>query len=105
MNNFIVVFVTVKDRTEAKKLTKALLGKKLAACVNIIPKVESAYWWKGKIEKADELLLIIKTRKSLLNKLIIEVKKNHSYTVPEIISLPITGGNKDYLNWIGESTK
>ena len=104
MSGFIVVFVTVPKRAEAKKLAKLLLEKKLAACVNIIPKIESHYWWKGKLEKASELLLIIKTQRTLFPKLAAQVRKNHSYSVPEIISLPVADGSKNYLDWLKENT-
>lgn len=104
MSGFIVVFVTVPNRAEAKKLAKLLLEKKLAACVSIVPKIESHYWWKGKLEKASELLLIIKTRKTLFPKLAAQVRKNHSYSVPEIISLPVADGSKAYLDWLKENT-
>ena len=100
MKKYIVVFITVDGNKEAKKISGYLVRNKLAACVNIVPKISSIYWWKGKIEKSKELLLVVKTKKAIFKKLIKEVKKLHSYTVPEIISLPITGGNKDYLNWI-----
>lgn len=100
MKKYIVVFITVDGNKEAKKISGYLVRNKLAACVNIVPKISSIYWWKGKIEKSKELLLVVKTKKVIFKKLIKEVKKLHSYTVPEIISLPITGGNKDYLNWI-----
>ncbi len=103
MNKYIVVFVTVKSKKEAKKITDILLKNKLAACVNAVPGLASAYWWKGKIERAKELLLIIKTKKALFEKLTLEVKKVHSYEVPEIISLPLTGGNSKYLKWIEQS--
>ncbi len=105
MYNFVVVFVTVKSKREAEKITASLLNKKLAACVNIVPRIESVYWWKGKVERAKELLLIIKTKKSLFKKLTREIIKNHSYEVPEVISLPITGGNDRYLKWIEESVR
>lgn len=102
---YIVVFVTSKDKKEATKITKGLLNKRLCACVNIVPKVNSLFWWQGKIDSSAEALLIIKTKKPLLNKLIKEIKKLHSYSVPEIIALPIVGGNKDYLEWIDKETK
>lgn len=105
MNKYVVVFITVSSAKEAEKITKHIIGEKLAACVNIIPEVSSTYWWKNKIENSTESLLIIKTRKTCFKKLIKEVKKIHSYTVPEIIALPIIDGNKDYLKWISDSLK
>lgn len=105
MSKYIVIFVTTGSRKEAKKITKRILKEKLAACVNIIPLVESHYWWKGKIECSKETLLIIKTKKELFDKLKKLIKKIHSYTVPEIIALPIILGNTEYLNWIDEVVK
>lgn len=102
---YIVVLITVPNVAQAKKITNFLLKKKLVACVNIINKAESFFWWQGKIDKAKELLLIIKTKKNLLNKLIKAVKSKHAYSVPEIIALPIISGNKDYLDWIDESCR
>jgi len=102
-SRYSTIFVTVPSEEEANSITKKLLEEKLVACVNIIPKVNSYYWWKGKIEFSKELLLIIKTESRLINKIISKVKSLHSYTVPEIISLPITNGNKDYLNWVTDS--
>ena len=100
----IVVFITVDSQETAKKITDKLLTERKAVCINIIPKVESYYWWQGKIENANELLLIVKTRAVLLEELIALVKQNHPYSVPEIIALPIIGGNKDYLKWIEAET-
>ncbi len=101
----IVVFVTVKDKKEAKFIAGGLLKEKLAACVNIVDNIESLFWWQGKIDNARECLLIIKSRESLLKKIIKKVKDLHSYTCPEIIALSIIGGNKDYLDWIEDSVK
>ncbi len=97
---YVVIFVTCANKEEGEKISQGLVEKKLAACVNLVPKINSRYRWQGKIEVSSETLLMIKTRKSLVNKLIAEVKKLHSYTVPEIIALPIIAGNKDYLAWI-----
>lgn len=102
---YVVIFVTCANKEEGEKISQGLVKKRLAACVNSIPRITSRYWWQGKIETAEEVLLIIKSKKSLVNRLINEVKKLHSYTVPEIIALPIIDGNKDYLNWINDSLR
>ena len=75
----------------------------MGACVNVVKDISSLYWWKGNIEKDGESLLVVKTSLEKLPQLTEEVKKVHPYTVPEIIALPIIGGNEDYLNWIDES--
>lgn len=99
----IVVLITIPTIGQARRLSKFLLLRKLVACINIIPKVESLFWWQEKIDKAKESLLVIKTQKKLFNKLIKAVKSKHPYSIPEIIALPIVSGNKNYLNWIDES--
>ncbi|MCX5996233.1 MAG: divalent-cation tolerance protein CutA [Chloroflexi bacterium] len=96
----VVVLVTASGRDEAEKITAALLDGRQAACVNIVPSVISRFWWKGRIDSADEALLIIKTRQTAVADVITTVKRNHSYSVPEIIVLPIIGGSEEYLNWI-----
>jgi periplasmic divalent cation tolerance protein len=101
---YIVVFITAETQEEAGRIADALVGGRLAACVNIVPRVSSKFWWEGKIDSSDESLLIVKTKSSLLDKVIDSVRSIHSYTVPEIIALPIIGGNTDYLNWIDEIT-
>ncbi|CAL4912974.1 unnamed protein product [Urochloa decumbens] len=101
----IVVYVTVPNREAGKKLSQSIISEKLAACVNIVPGIESVYWWEGKVQSDAEELLIIKTRGSLLDALTEHVKANHEYDVPEVIAVPITGGNNKYLEWIKNSTK
>jgi len=98
----IVVFITT-PQDKAEKLSRKLVEEKLAACVNIVKEVDSIYWWEGKIEKDSESLLIMKTELGLLGKLVKRVKELHPYDVPEIIALPIIGGNPDYLKWISDS--
>jgi periplasmic divalent cation tolerance protein len=105
VTQFIVVFITIDTPANAQKLADKLLTARKAVCVNIIPQVSSQYWWQGKIEKADELMLVVKTRAILLDELIALVKQNHPYSVPEIIALPIIGGNPDYLSWLDSETK
>ncbi|MGC9080528.1 divalent-cation tolerance protein CutA [Sulfurihydrogenibium sp.] len=103
--DYIVVFITTSSLEEAKKIANHLVENKIAACINIVEKINSTFFWKGNIENYDESLLIVKTKRSLFNKLKEEVKKLHSYTVPEIIAIPIVEGSEDYLNWIDETVK
>lgn len=98
--DYIVVFVTTNTDGEAQQIATLLLEQRQAACVNIIPAVASRFWWEGKLNSAQESLLVIKTRASRLPDIIKLVKGAHSYTVPEIIALPIVGGSQDYLEWI-----
>ena len=101
---YAVVLVAVSGRKEGRKIASAVLEDRLAACVNITEKVESHYRWQGKIEVAGEHLLIIKTKKMLFKALIKKIKSLHSYEVPEIIFLPITAGDPDYLGWLSRET-
>ena len=100
----VVVFITVDSQQTAKRITDVLLTERKAACVNIVPAVESYYWWQGKKETAKELLLIVKTCLELLDELVALVKKHHPYSIPEIIALPVIGGNEDYLKWVERET-
>jgi periplasmic divalent cation tolerance protein len=102
---YIVVFITTGNIKEAEKISDKLIKDKLAACANMIPKMKSVFSWKGKIEEANEQLLIVKTKLLLFRRLVKAVKKLHSYEVPEIIALPIIEGNEAYLNWIKGTVK
>jgi len=99
----IVIFVTASSKQEAQKIARLLIKNKLVACVNIIPGIKSLFWWQGKVDEANESLLIIKSRKSALPGVIKLVNSIHSYEVPEIIALPIIAGDKNYLKWLNES--
>ena len=99
----IVVFCTASSPMEARKLADTLVGEKLAACVSVVPEVQSTYWWNGRIEHADEALLIIKTQTQKFEALAKRIKAAHSYTVPESLALPVVKGNPDYLKWLTES--
>ena len=101
----IVVLVTVSSEGEAASLSRILVKNGLAACVNIIPGVRSVYKWDGKIAEEQEFLLLAKTVKQAFDPLVSLVKANHSYTVPEIIALPIQLGSEEYLTWIRDTTK
>ena len=102
---YIVAFVTAKDVEEAQKIAEGLVQDRLVACVNVVKDIKSVFWWEGNVDKSDEVLLILKSQKSLLKKIIKKVKELHSYQLPEIIALPIIDGSKDYLKWVGESTQ
>ena len=102
---YLIVLVTTPNMEEAQKISQALLGTRKAACINIIPKINSTYWWLDKIESSEECMLVIKTEMVLLNSLVDLVKKNHSYATPEIIALPVVGGNQDYLKWLDKTLK
>lgn len=102
--NLFVVFITAKDKEEAQKIADSLIIKKLAACVNIIDKIESKFWWEGKVDSSLEVLLIVKTKESLFEKLRAEVRSMHSYEVPEIIAMPIVAIDKDYEKWLKDVT-
>ncbi len=101
----IVIFVTCGSEPEAHKIADQLLTNRKAACVNIVPRVESSFLWQGKLDSARESLLIIKTKASFLSAVVDLVKASHSYEVPEVIALPIVGGNVDYLQWIDDEVR
>ncbi|MFQ5866602.1 MAG: divalent-cation tolerance protein CutA [bacterium] len=99
----MVLFITSGSQEEAKRLAKVLVEEKLAACVNILPDVESIYWWKDKIELSKERMLVVKTQGKMVKRVVKRVKEIHSYKVPEVIALPIVEGNRDYLQWISDA--
>ena len=103
--SYVAVFVTASSAEEAGRIARAAVDERLAACANVIGPVASRYWWHGRVEEASEVLLIFKTRGDLLESLTARIRSLHSYTVPEVIGLPITGGNPEYLAWIDEATQ
>ncbi|MBI2859835.1 MAG: divalent-cation tolerance protein CutA [Chloroflexi bacterium] len=100
-----MVMVTAPSEEEANLITEHLLNSRLAACVNRVDEVRSAFWWQGAKKAAHETMLIIKTQASMLDAVVAAVKAKHSYSVPEIIAFPIVGGNPEYLGWIGQETR
>ncbi|MBI5195259.1 MAG: divalent-cation tolerance protein CutA [Nitrospirae bacterium] len=98
--NEIVIFITAPNEEAAVKIARALVEARLAACVNIVKSVRSIYRWEDKIEDDAEALMIAKTQKDLFNALAKKVKELHSYSVPEIIALPIVEGSEEYLKWL-----
>ena len=98
----VVILITTSRDEEAQEIANKLLTQRKAACVNIIPKVRSFFWWQGEIDSADETILIVKSKASLVDEIVSLVKEAHSYEVPEVIALPLIGGNPDYLNWMSD---
>jgi len=103
MSDFLMVLVTAPNEEEAAKIANDVVGAKLAGCVNIVRGIRSIYRWQGNIEDDAEVLMIIKTRHELFKALEMKVKELHSYTVPEIIALPIVEGSEGYLGWLKEA--
>ncbi|MEM2093509.1 MAG: divalent-cation tolerance protein CutA [Candidatus Bathyarchaeia archaeon] len=99
-NRYCIVLVTVSSREEAEKIVRSLLEEKIIACANIIGPVFSIFWWHGRIDNAQENLILMKTKESLFSRLAERVKTLHSYQVPEIIAIPIVKGYKPYMDWL-----
>jgi len=100
-----LVYITAKDKAEARKIGSELVESKLAACVNIIDNMNSMYVWEGKIQDDKEVILIAKTTEARVPQLIEKVKTVHSYDCPCVVSIPISGGNREFLDWIANEVK
>jgi periplasmic divalent cation tolerance protein len=104
--SFLLVLVTCGSRKEAARISESVVSKRLAACVNVFSTpVDSVYRWKGKVEKAREFLLLIKTSRGRLAALRCEVQKLHSYEVPEFLAIPVAAGSPRYLAWLADCLK
>lgn len=101
---FVLALTTVPDEETGQAIALDLVGKRLAACVNVIPAGRSVYWWEGKITEEHECVLLIKTRAELLEDLEKSLKAIHPYRLPELIALPIERGSADYLAWLEKET-
>ena len=100
MTKTIQVITTTATKTDAQKIARALLGARLAGCVQIIGPITSAYWWEGKIEEAEEYLCLIKSRADLFEQLEAAIRAAHPYDVPEVLAVPVVAGSRDYLDWL-----
>jgi periplasmic divalent cation tolerance protein len=98
------IYMTCATSEEAERIGAAVVERRLAACVNILGGMRSIYWWQGKLERGEETVVIAKTRSELVPALTEAVKAMHGYEVPCIVSMPIDGGNKDFLTWIRTET-
>jgi periplasmic divalent cation tolerance protein len=106
MTNFIQVLTAIGSKDDAQKIAASAVGKRLAACAQVIGPITSTYWWQGAIETAEEWLCLLKTREDLYTDLEQDIRANHPYDVPEIVAMPVVAGNASYLAWIlGETQK
>ena len=101
----IWVYVTVNDQQEAINISQTLVEERLVACANVLGETTAIYWWEGKVERSSEVALIMKTRADLLDAVTEKIKKYHSYDCPCIVALPISGGNRNFLDWLDEETR
>ena len=104
-SKFAIVLVTAPDSKIARQLAQAALRAKLVACANLIPKIESHYWWQGKIESSSEVLVLMKTTRKQLGALEKLIVARHPYDTPEFLVLPLKAGNTRYLKWVKDSVK
>jgi periplasmic divalent cation tolerance protein len=104
MSNARIMLTTAGSQAEAHKIAQALVERRLAACVNIVPQIESVYRWQGNVERATEWLLLIKTQASRFERVRDAIKELHSYDLPECVMLEVAAGSSEYLNWIAENT-
>lgn len=104
MNAYIVCLVTLNDLKKATEIARLLLEREIVACVNLVPQIRSLYRWKGEICEDEEILMIIKTREELFDRLLAEIRQHHPYEVPEVISWRIERGLDEYLQWIHDAT-
>lgn len=103
-SDFCLLYVTAKDRDQAMLIGRTLVHERLAACANVLDGMTSIYWWDGAVQDGQESILLLKTRQSLSPQAIQRIRDLHSYDCPCVVSLPITGGNPDFLDWISAET-
>ena len=105
MTDFIQVATTTESNEEAQRIARALVERRLAACVHVAGPIRSVYWWQGQLETAEEWRLQIKSRRELFESLERAIRELHSYDVPEILAVPIVAGSEDYLDWLKRETE
>ncbi|MBQ4132151.1 MAG: divalent-cation tolerance protein CutA [Desulfovibrionaceae bacterium] len=99
-NDILLVYITAPDQESARKIAGALLAEKLAACANILPDAESLFFWKGELRQRSESILLLKTHKSLFDRLMQRARELHEYELPCIVALPLAAGLPDFLSWV-----
>ena len=105
MMGLSLLYITVKEKTEAQSISKVLLEERLIACANITDNMSSMYWWEGAIQSEKECVLIVKTKKELVEAVTDKVKEMHSYDCPCVLELKVEGGNVDYISWLNDAVE
>jgi periplasmic divalent cation tolerance protein len=105
MERALLIYTTYPSIVEAERAGRAIVEQRLAACVNILPGMVSHYWWQGAVERGEEVVMIIKTRASLADRVCAAVKQSHSYTTPAIVVLPVERVDRDYFDWLMAETE
>ncbi|MEW6425234.1 MAG: divalent-cation tolerance protein CutA [Bacillota bacterium] len=105
MEEYIQVFTTTEKKDEAEMIARKLLEKRLAGCIQVIGPLTSSYWWRGRIETAEEWVCLIKSKKALYARIEEAIKEVHSYETPEIVAVPVVAGSADYLGWLRSELK
>jgi periplasmic divalent cation tolerance protein len=105
MSAYRFVYITTRDEAEAARIGEALVRERLAACANVIGPIRSFYWWEGAVQDEREAVLVLKSRRELIDSLVARVKALHSYSCPCVVALEIAEGDPDFLRWIGEETR
>ncbi len=103
--NFRLIYITAGSMEEARRIGKTLVEERLVACANVIDGVHSFYWWEGKVQEDNEVVLIAKTRADLVPDVVARVKAVHSYECPCVLALPVDDGNPQFLDWIAQETR
>ncbi|MGE0491210.1 MAG: divalent-cation tolerance protein CutA [Vulcanimicrobiota bacterium] len=105
MSDYRVCLITFPELEKAREFARALVERRLVACVNIVPRIESFYWWKGEIQQDGEVLLVLKTVVDRLEEFVATAQELHPYEVPEVLCLEVERGNQSYLDWLTDSTR
>ncbi|HAJ78997.1 MAG TPA: cation tolerance protein CutA [Fibrobacteres bacterium] len=105
MTDVSLIYITTRNSEDARRIGRIIVEQRLAACVNIIDRIGSIYWWEGRIAEESEALITAKTKSSLVNELVEKVKSIHEYSCPCIVALPINSGNEEFLDWVCSETR
>ncbi len=104
-SSVVIIFVTAPEAESAERMARTLVEERLVACVNVVPGIRSHYWWEGEVQSSDEVLLLMKARRSDVAAVAERVKSLHPYSLPEVVAAPIAAGLEAYLDWVRAETE